>query len=62
MEGVFHDAEDVKILANGDADRLIERVGRFEPYAVWSTPQPFHRVLPVVLLKRESVRWCGVSR
>ena len=47
MNGVFHDAEDVKILANRDPDRLIKRVGRFEPHAIRSPAQPFHCVLPV---------------
>jgi len=38
MDGVFHHAEDVQILAKGDADLFVERIRRFEPDAVWSTP------------------------
>jgi hypothetical protein len=47
VDGVFHDAENVKVLTKRNADRFVERVRRFEPYAVRSAPQAFHRVLPV---------------
>jgi len=44
---MFDGVEDVKIFANRDADRLIERVGRFEPHAVGTTAQALNRVRAV---------------
>jgi hypothetical protein len=47
VDGVFYDAEDVEVFSNRDADRLVSRVRRFEPHAIRTTTQAFHRVLAV---------------
>ncbi len=47
MDGVFHHPQDMKIFPNRDADRLIARIGRFEPHAVGATAQALDRVFSV---------------